>query len=184
MYTVSDTGLTVRSYTQAGLTPGEYYVFVIEARNVVGYSQFSMPVTFVAAQEPEIPDAPTTTIDEVANIITINWEEPADNGTPVIGYRVLIRQNDLSTYSENKADCDAQETAIAEARTCSMTVQKLMLAPYRLTQGVSVFARIIAINEMGESQESAGGNGAVLKLSVVPDAPRNLARDDVNTWEG
>lgn len=65
-----------------------------------------------------------------------------------------------------------------------MTVQKLALAPWRLTTGTSVFAKIIAINAMGESDRSTGGNGAVMKLSVVPDAPINLARDDDNTWEG
>ena len=37
---------------------------------------------------------------------------------------------------------------------------------------------------MGESPQSTGGNGAVLKLSVVPDAPKNLARDNANTWAG
>lgn len=37
---------------------------------------------------------------------------------------------------------------------------------------------------MGESAQSTGGNGAVLKLSVVPDAPVSLARDSDNTWEG
>jgi hypothetical protein len=68
--------------------------------------------------------------------------------------------------------------------TCTITVQKLMLAPYRLTTGTSVFAKIVAINEMGESLPSEGGNGAVLKLSVVPDAPVSLARDNENTWEG
>jgi hypothetical protein len=65
-----------------------------------------------------------------------------------------------------------------------MTVQKLMLAPYRLTPGISVFAKIIAFNDMGDSELSAGGNGAVLKLSVVPDAPVSLNRDNDNTWEG
>jgi hypothetical protein len=65
-----------------------------------------------------------------------------------------------------------------------MTVQKLALSPWKLATGTSVFAKIIGINAMGESSYSTGGNGAVIKLSVVPDAPISLARDDVNTWEG
>ena len=59
-----------------------------------------------------------------------------------------------------------------------------MLAPWNLTAGTSIFAKVIAINVMGESPQSTGGNGAVLKLSVVPDAPKNLARDNANTWAG
>jgi hypothetical protein len=65
-----------------------------------------------------------------------------------------------------------------------MTVQKLMSAPWSLTNGTSVFANIVAINALGESAISTPGNGAILKLSVVPDAPINLARDNTNTWAG
>jgi len=37
---------------------------------------------------------------------------------------------------------------------------------------------------MGASQPSTEGNGAILKLSLAPDAPISLARDDINTWAG
>ena len=37
---------------------------------------------------------------------------------------------------------------------------------------------------MGSSSASIEGNGAIIKLSVVPDAPINLSRDNVNTKEG
>jgi hypothetical protein len=47
-----------------------------------------------------------------------------------------------------------------------------------------VFAKVIAKNVMGTSSISAPGNGAILKLSVPPDAPVSLARDDLNTFAG
>jgi hypothetical protein len=59
-----------------------------------------------------------------------------------------------------------------------------MSSPWSLTNGTSVFANIVAINALGESTVSTQGNGAILKLSVVPDAPINLARDNANTWAG
>lgn len=65
-----------------------------------------------------------------------------------------------------------------------MSVQKLMLEPYNLAPGTSVFAHVKAMNVMGESEYSTAGNGAVLKLSVVPDAPTNVARDDAFTLGG
>jgi hypothetical protein len=37
---------------------------------------------------------------------------------------------------------------------------------------------------MGSSSFSKSGNGAVIKLSVVPDAPNALTRDNINTWAG
>jgi hypothetical protein len=65
-----------------------------------------------------------------------------------------------------------------------MTVQKLQTSPWSLPVGTSVFAKIVAINAMGSSLTSSEGNGAVLVLSVVPDAPINLARDNANTLAG
>ena len=58
------------------------------------------------------------------------------------------------------------------------------MAPWSLPIGNSVFAKVVAINSMGSSLTSSPGNGAVLGLSVVPDAPINLARDNANTWSG
>lgn len=48
--------LTTTSLTVTGLTPGVYYWFRVEARNIVGYSEFSDPIFVLAAQ---IPDPPT-----------------------------------------------------------------------------------------------------------------------------
>jgi hypothetical protein len=73
------------------LTAGITYGFKIEARNVVGYSAHSSELRLVAAQQPVTPSTPSTTIDEVANTITIIWVAPGDNGSVITGYRVVIR---------------------------------------------------------------------------------------------
>jgi hypothetical protein len=65
-----------------------------------------------------------------------------------------------------------------------MTVQKLIGNPYLLPTGTSIFAKVLAKNVMGSSEYSTPGNGAILKLSVVPDAPINLARNDEFTLSG
>lgn len=46
-------------------------------------------------------------------------------------------------------------------------------APFLLEFGDSVFAKVVAINYYGESEESDEGNGAIVLL--VPDAPTGLA---------
>lgn len=46
-----------------------------------------------------------------------------------------------------------------------------MAAPFNLQAGQSVYAKVVAFNAIGSSIESAVGNGAILKLSWVPDAP-------------
>lgn len=59
-----------------------------------------------------------------------------------------------------------------------------MAAPFNLQRGTSVFAKVLARNVMGQSAYSTAGNGAILKLSVVPDAPVNLLRNDEFTLSG
>jgi len=46
-------GLTELTYTATGLTKGATYIFKIEARNLYGYSFFSVPVTILSAQIPD-----------------------------------------------------------------------------------------------------------------------------------
>jgi hypothetical protein len=52
-----------------------------------------------------------------------------------------------------------------------------MAAPYNLLTGSSVFASVVAYNAVGMSQNSDVGNGAVILVSTVPDAPLNLQRN-------
>lgn len=56
-----------------------------------------------------------------------------------------------------------------------------MAAPFSLQAGTSIFAKVSAINEIGESYLSQQGNGATLSISVVPDAPVGLLRDEETT---
>lgn len=48
-YTLLASGLTSSPYQATGLTAGTYYKFVIQSRNVVGLSDYSLPVTLQAA---------------------------------------------------------------------------------------------------------------------------------------
>ena len=53
-----------------------------------------------------------------------------------------------------------------------MLISDLRVAPYHLTWGSSVFAKVMAINIKGNSLVSDEGNGAV--ILTVPDAPIEL----------
>lgn len=50
-----------------------------------------------------------------------------------------------------------------------------MSTPFDLQWGDSVWAKVVASNDYGDSIESYAGNGAL--LMTVPDAPINLAED-------
>jgi large repetitive protein len=86
------------NYTVTGLTSGQSYTYSVKSRNIVGLSTESQALTLVACQEPSTPPTPMTTIDEVANTVTISWSLPANNGSPITGYTILIRTWDLETF--------------------------------------------------------------------------------------
>ena len=59
--------------------------------------------------------------------------------------------------------------------SCNIQISTLRSSPYLLPWGSSVFARIIATNNIGNSLPSIAGNGAV--ILTYPDAPYNLVNN-------
>lgn len=97
---------------------------------------------------------------------------PDDGGSAITGYRVSIGQSDLSTYTIDFTNCDMSSSVLI---TCTIPVTTLIVEPYSLPWGSSVYAKVIAINIYGDSTESLAGNGAV--IVTTPDAPINVAED-------
>jgi hypothetical protein len=60
-------------------------------------------------------------------------------------------------------------------------MQQLLAAPFSLVTGESIYVKVLATNEIGSSPYSLIGNGGVTFLSVVPDAPITLARDEATS---
>lgn len=92
------------SYTALNLVQGKKYTFKVEAYNIYGYSAYSVPVSILAAQIPAIPAAPVT-IWRPDDVI-VDWTAPDDGGSPIVSYRILIRQADGATYSTALINCD------------------------------------------------------------------------------
>jgi hypothetical protein len=38
--------------------------------------------------------------------VIVDWEPPVDNGSPIIGYSIYLRQSDNITYSVSPSECD------------------------------------------------------------------------------
>jgi len=53
----------------------------------VGFSDFSLPISILAAQIPDIPLAPTTTISDRWNVV-IDWIAPYNGGSPITSYTI------------------------------------------------------------------------------------------------
>jgi hypothetical protein len=52
--------VTQEDFTITGLTPGQRYTIVVQARNVVNFSAYSEELTVLAAQ---VPDEPTNLVN-------------------------------------------------------------------------------------------------------------------------
>lgn len=89
--------LAPTSYTLIGLTVGTTYQFKISARNEVGSSEYSTPISILAAQQPNKPAAPTTVVsgvDQKGPNVEITWTAPPTGGSDITGYIITIKSTD------------------------------------------------------------------------------------------
>ncbi len=167
-------GITLRQFTTSlPLIVGRTYKFRVEARNSVGYSAISVPISILTAQIPATPVPPTTTL--FGDTIVVSWIQPDDGGTSISAYTILVAQSDNSTFTEDKVNCDGRNTTIIANRQCVIPNSVLNQAPYNLIWGAKVYAKIIVSNVIGSSPASEAGNGATIQNG--PTYPLGLAEN-------
>lgn len=88
-YIVTRTGILTRGFTFPSAVSGTTYSFKVQARTLGGYSDFSDPVSVLAASVPSKPDAPVTVWS--ADQITLIWTAPSSNGSPITSYSITIQ---------------------------------------------------------------------------------------------
>ena len=148
-YVVLASAVNALTFTATELTAGYTYKFKIEARNSYGYSVYSEVVSILCATSPSRPDVPTTTVD--GNEVIVEWEAPADNGTPITAYQIFFRKSD-DTYQTELTSCDGTNADVVAFTQCIVPLSVLTAAPYDLSVlGSSINVKITAINDYGES---------------------------------
>jgi len=125
----------------------------------------------LAAQKPGRPTAPTTTIS--GSNVVIDWQAPAENGSPIYSNIIQIRRADGTSFATDSTDCDGNKAAIVSQTQCTVPISTLRAASFQLPWGASIHAKVTAINLYGLSEESPVGNGAY--ILTPPDRPVNLA---------
>jgi hypothetical protein len=111
----------------------------------------------------------------VVDKVQVSWTAPYDNGSPITGYKVYIRENDSLVYTQESSYCVENDLGTS----CQILLTLLAAEPWNLGLNVDIWAKVIAVNQYGDSPLSAGGNGAINKL--VPDAPVALTNDFAST---
>ena len=79
--------------TTVTLNPGTTYAFKVKARNTVGASEFSQPVSILAAKVPDAPiNLANLPLVTTAYQVGISWSQGAYNGgKSVIDYTVSFK---------------------------------------------------------------------------------------------
>ena len=113
--------------------------------------------------------------------ISISWTLPSDQGgLSIDGYKVEIKTA-TDTFEQDLTNCDAEnEVTIISSRTCTVKVDDtLRQPPFNLADEATVTARVTAINDIGSSQVSSDGSGAIMPIKdVEPDPPTTFIRDE------
>ncbi|MFN9902780.1 MAG: hypothetical protein ACK55Z_29160, partial [bacterium] len=111
------------------------------------------------------------------------WSLPSQTGgVSIAGYRIYV-ETSASTWVQEPTNCDGINnfTVIAQ-RTCSIPVEVLRAPPFNLTTGLSIRAKIVAFNVIGDSSESTIGSGGLMPIPpYVPTAPLSLTRNNSQT---
>ena len=87
----------------------------------------------------------------------VTWKKPVYNDeVSVTGYQVLIADNN-GKFRDELTNCDMRFEL-----SCSLPKLVLMSDPFNLKLGDEVLAKIIAITNIGLSDQSEQGSGATL----------------------
>jgi hypothetical protein len=99
---VLQTGVTSKSLTATGATPGVTYYFKIMARNVIGFSAFSSSFGITAAIKPTAPTGVVTS--RSLNDVILDWTAPSTNSVPdygsvIVGYKIYFRTSVYTVFA-------------------------------------------------------------------------------------
>ena len=154
----------------------------MRARNSVDSSLYSSTFTIVAATVPSQPSAPITSVNNEFEI-GISWTNPSDlGGLSISGYKLEIKTA-TGTFEKDLTNCNAESnSSIISARTCVIPTTVLRSLPFSIGDSDIIYARVTAINSIGESSLSSEGSGASMPIQdVEPDPPTALLRDEGST---
>lgn len=115
----------------------------MQARNEYGYSLDSVETLVLAAQIPNVPAAPTTSIVDFD--VLIDWSAPDEKGSEILGYQIFIQQND-GAFSIEQTNCDGSEPDIITTTSCLVPISNLIDSVYQLPWGSSIYAKVNAYN--------------------------------------
>jgi hypothetical protein len=86
-------------------------------------SDYSSEALILAAQLPDTPATPTTSVQ--SSDILIQWVAPDSQGSEILGYQIFIMEND-GDYSIDLTNCDGSITAVIDSTSCLVPISLLI----------------------------------------------------------
>ena len=77
--------------TSYDLLPGNIGMARVSANNDFGTSDFSPEGNFITLSVPDVPAKPKTTSTLSSNLVTVDWDAPAQGSTSILDYTVFIK---------------------------------------------------------------------------------------------
>ena len=140
------------------LDNGVSYKVQVRAMNIVGWSDWSDPVSATPAAVPDAPDAPTLTVGNEQ--LTVEWAEPSNNGAAISDYDVQYRAGNSGNWTDANYDGTGTSTTITS-----------------LANGQSYQVQVLAKNIRGSSGWSPSASATPATIPTVPAAPTLIHGD-------
>lgn len=125
---------------------------------------------------PAEPTLVATSLNAEDNV-HVSFIPPSTNGgSPISGYRVFIKTEVSDDYEEVESFIRASDSFV--------DISSLLIKndPWHLREGTEVFAKVVAVNEVGEATSAPGGGAFFMipcEINVAPDAPVDLLEQTV-----
>jgi hypothetical protein len=143
----------------------------VRAHNAHGWGEESDITVIVAAQSPETPDPPSSTVHN--HFVKISWTAPYENSAPIIGYRIYVSDAN-GEFLQETTYCDAEREPVFSQLYCEIPMANLHLEPYSLQFGDEVLVKVQASNTYGDSGISDVSSSNA-KIQTVPEQVQNLS---------
>ncbi|KAJ8352204.1 hypothetical protein SKAU_G00236800 [Synaphobranchus kaupii] len=139
------------------LIEGKEYIFRVTAENKIGTGHPRVSAPLVAKNQFDPPDAPNMPkiVDVKANSILVSWNEPKDNGSPILGYW-LERKEINSTHW---------------TRVNRSLLSALDMRAEGLMEGLTYIFRVCAENLAGPGNFSVPTEPKTTQDPIMPPGP-------------
>ena len=162
--------LLVDVIVSSNIVSGTVYGFRVQALNIFGWGPYSQ-VTFIsAAREPDVPIAPTTSIDPATGGVAISWTAPSARGDPITAYLVEIADAAGATWN-TVTSCNGADPTIMAALTCVVPMSTLTATSNPELSYVFdqvVYVRVSATNSYGYGLVSPTNDNTGARIRSVP----------------